>query len=40
MLFSLYFMVLTGSRALALATPLGGLLLLAGWLALAMSALK
>jgi len=33
-------MVLTGSSALALVTPLGGLSLLAGWLALAMSALK
>src|SRR5712671_6734589 len=28
---SLYFMVLTGSNALALVTPLGGLSLLAGW---------
>ncbi|MEA2823669.1 MAG: hypothetical protein QOF03_151 [Alphaproteobacteria bacterium] len=37
---SLYFMVLTGSNALALVTPLGGLSLLAGWLTLAMSALK
>ena len=37
---SLYFMVLTGSNALALITPLGGLSLLAGWAALAMAALK
>jgi uncharacterized membrane protein YgdD (TMEM256/DUF423 family) len=37
---SLYFMVLTGSNALALITPLGGLSLLGGWAALAMSALK
>ena len=37
---SLYFMVLTGSNALALVTPLGGLALLAGWAVLAMSALK
>jgi len=32
---SLYFMVLTGSNALALVTPLGGLSLLAGWAVLA-----
>ena len=37
---SLYVMALTGSNALALITPLGGLSLLAGWAALAMSALK
>ena len=37
---SLYFMVLTGSNAPALITPLGGLSLLAGWVALAMSGLK
>jgi uncharacterized membrane protein YgdD (TMEM256/DUF423 family) len=37
---SLYFMVLTGSNALAPITPLGGLSLLAGWAALAMVALK
>ncbi len=37
---SLYLMVLTGSNALALITPLGGLSLLAGWVALAMSGLK
>ena len=37
---SLYVMVLTGSNALALVTPLGGLSLLAGWLVLALSALK
>ena len=37
---SLYLMALTGSNALALITPLGGLSLLAGWVALAMSGLK
>jgi uncharacterized membrane protein YgdD (TMEM256/DUF423 family) len=37
---SLYFMVLAGSNALVLATPLGGVLLLAGWVALAFAALK
>src|SRR3979411_3140461 len=37
---SLYFMLLTGSNARALVPPLGGLSLLAGWVALAMSALK
>ena len=37
---SLYFRVLTGSNALALITPLGGLSLLAGWAALGMAALK
>ena len=37
---SLYFMVLAGSNALVLATPLGGLCFLAGWAMLAFSALK
>jgi len=37
---SLYFMVLSGSNALVLATPLGGVLLLAGWAALGLAALK
>jgi len=35
---SLYFMVLARSNALVLLTPLGGLLLLAGWAALAFAA--
>ena len=37
---SLYFMVLANSNALVLATPLGGVSLLAGWAALALAALK
>lgn len=37
---SLYFLVLTGSNALVLATPLGGVSLLAGWIMLALAALK
>jgi uncharacterized membrane protein YgdD (TMEM256/DUF423 family) len=37
---SLYFMVLAGSNALVLATPLGGLSFLAGWASLALAALK
>ena len=37
---SLYFMALTGSRALVLATPLGGISFLLGWAALALAALK
>ncbi len=35
---SLYVLVLTGSNAFVLVTPVGGLLLLAGWIALAASA--
>jgi uncharacterized membrane protein YgdD (TMEM256/DUF423 family) len=37
---SLYFMVLAGSKALVLATPLGGVCFLAGWSMLALAALK
>ncbi len=37
---SLYFMALTGSGALVLATPLGGFSFLLGWAALALAALK
>ena len=37
---SLYLLVLTGVRALGVITPLGGLLLLAGWLALAYAAVQ
>jgi len=37
---SLYFMALAGSNALVLLTPLGGVSLLAGWVALALAALK
>jgi uncharacterized membrane protein YgdD (TMEM256/DUF423 family) len=37
---SLYFLVLANSNALVLATPLGGLCLLAGWVALAFAAWK
>jgi uncharacterized membrane protein YgdD (TMEM256/DUF423 family) len=37
---SLYFMVLAGSDAFALMTPLGGVSLLSGWVALALAALK
>jgi uncharacterized membrane protein YgdD (TMEM256/DUF423 family) len=36
---SLYAMTLTGRRGLGVVTPVGGLLLLAGWLAIAMNAL-
>jgi uncharacterized membrane protein YgdD (TMEM256/DUF423 family) len=36
---SLYAMTLTGKRVLGAVTPLGGLLLLAGWIAVAASAL-
>jgi len=36
---SLYLMTLTGKRALGAVTPLGGLLLLAGWVAIVTSAL-
>ena len=35
---SLYLLVLTGSRGLGAITPLGGLLLIAGWLSLALLA--
>ena len=35
---SLYYLGLTGSRALVLVTPIGGIAFLAGWLALALSA--
>jgi uncharacterized membrane protein YgdD (TMEM256/DUF423 family) len=34
---SLYLMVLTGARALGAITPLGGLALIAGWIALALA---
>jgi uncharacterized membrane protein YgdD (TMEM256/DUF423 family) len=37
---SLYFMGITGSRALVLATPMGGLAFLFGWLCLFARALK
>ena len=37
---SFYFLVLANSTALVLATPLGGVALLAGWAALALAALK
>jgi uncharacterized membrane protein YgdD (TMEM256/DUF423 family) len=37
---SLYFLALSGSNALVLATPLGGVCLLAGWAALGFAALK
>lgn len=37
---SLYTMTLTGRRALGAITPLGGLLFLAGWAAIAYNALK
>jgi uncharacterized membrane protein YgdD (TMEM256/DUF423 family) len=36
---SLYTMTLTGKRALGAVTPIGGLLLLAGWAAVAVAAL-
>ena len=35
---SLYFMVLAGSNAVVLLTPIGGVLLLLGWAALALAA--
>ncbi|SDL88531.1 Uncharacterized membrane protein YgdD, TMEM256/DUF423 family [Modicisalibacter muralis] len=37
---SLYLLTLTGIRGLGMITPFGGLLLMAGWLALAISAWK
>ena len=37
---SLYLMVLTGFRPLGIITPLGGVAFLAGWLLLALAALK
>jgi len=37
---SLYLMVLTGVRPLGMITPLGGVAFLAGWLLLALAALK
>ena len=37
---SLYLMALTGIRALGAVTPVGGLLLMAGWATLAWAALK
>ena len=37
---SLYALVLTGARRLGMITPLGGLLLIAGWIALAAAALR
>lgn len=37
---SLYLLVLTGVRPLGMVTPLGGVAFLAGWLLLAVSALK
>lgn len=37
---SLYVLVFTGVKAWGAVTPLGGLLLLAGWLMLALSALR
>ncbi|MDE1173477.1 MAG: DUF423 domain-containing protein [Parvibaculaceae bacterium] len=37
---SLYFLGITGSRALVLATPLGGVAFLAGWALIALSALR
>jgi uncharacterized membrane protein YgdD (TMEM256/DUF423 family) len=37
---SLYFLALTGSYALVLVTPVGGLSFLAGWAALALAAWK
>ncbi len=37
---SLYFLVLADSTALVLATPVGGVSLLAGWVALGLAALK
>lgn len=37
---SLYVMTLTGVRALGMVTPLGGLCLLAGWVAMAVAAAR
>jgi len=37
---SLYLLALTGVAALGIVTPLGGLCLIAGWIALALAALK
>ncbi len=37
---SLYLLALTGSRALGFVTPLGGLAFIAGWVLLALAALK
>ncbi len=37
---SLYVMTLTGKRALGAVTPLGGLLFLAGWVAIVVAAAK
>ena len=37
---SLYLLALTGLRPLAFVTPLGGLMLLGGWLALAVAGLR
>jgi uncharacterized membrane protein YgdD (TMEM256/DUF423 family) len=37
---SLYLLALTGSGALGLVTPIGGLAFIAGWVALALAALK
>ncbi|HEX8194506.1 MAG TPA: DUF423 domain-containing protein [Allosphingosinicella sp.] len=37
---SLYLMALTGLRALGAVTPIGGLLMILGWAALALAALK
>ncbi len=37
---SLYGLALTGIRVLGFITPLGGLMLIAGWIALALAALK
>lgn len=37
---SLYLMALTGRRALGAVTPIGGLLMLAGWLAIAAAAVR
>jgi uncharacterized membrane protein YgdD (TMEM256/DUF423 family) len=37
---SLYVMTLTGRRALGAVTPIGGLLMLAGWAAVALNALS
>jgi uncharacterized membrane protein YgdD (TMEM256/DUF423 family) len=34
---SLYALVLTGARGLGAVTPVGGVLLIAGWIALALS---
>jgi uncharacterized membrane protein YgdD (TMEM256/DUF423 family) len=37
---SLYAMVLTGTRGLGAVTPIGGVFFIAGWVALAMAALR